>query len=114
MCTSIDSGCLEDGAGVLQLEVSENTTGQEIVDMVGKRWDLPYIDAFATRFTNKLSMFISPVLDEMAYGVDSLSLEEDVEKTTGRDVHWDPSVYNSSVWRLSSQRTKVEVRQQQR
>ena len=38
------------------------------------RWHHPQIDLFATRFNNKLPLFVSPVPDPMATAVDALSL----------------------------------------
>ena len=38
------------------------------------RWHQPQIDLFATRFNNKLPLFVSPVPDPMATAVDALSL----------------------------------------
>ena len=44
------------------------------------RWHQPQIDLFATRFNNKVPLFISPVLDPMATAVDALSLSwEDLD-----------------------------------
>ena len=38
------------------------------------RWHWPRIDLFATRFNSKLPQFVSPVLDPLAWAVDTLSL----------------------------------------
>ena len=37
-------------------------------------WHQPHIDLFATRFNNKLPLFVSPVPDPMATALDALSL----------------------------------------
>ena len=38
------------------------------------KWHRPQIDLFATRFNNKLPLFVSPVPDPMATAIDALSL----------------------------------------
>ena len=47
---------------------------QEVCQTICSRWHRPKIDLFATRFNNKLPLFVSPVLDPLATAVDALSL----------------------------------------
>ena len=47
---------------------------QEVFQTICSRWHLPQIDLFATRFNNKLPLFVSPVPDPLATAVDALSL----------------------------------------
>ena len=49
----------------------------EIFQALCDRWHQPQIDLFATRFNNKLPLFVSPVPDPMATAVDALSLSWD-------------------------------------
>ena len=46
----------------------------EVFQALCSRWHRPQIDLFATRFNNKLPLFVSPVPDPMATAVDALSL----------------------------------------
>ena len=46
----------------------------EVFQALCSRWHQPQIDLFATRFNNKLPLFVSPVPDPMATAVDALSL----------------------------------------
>ena len=46
----------------------------EVFQALCNRWHQPQIDLFATRFNNKLPLFVSPVPDPMATAVDALSL----------------------------------------
>ena len=46
----------------------------EVFQALCSRWHRPEIDLFATRFNNKLPLFVSPVPDPMATAVDALSL----------------------------------------
>ena len=46
----------------------------EVFQSICSRWNRPQIDLFATRFNNKLPIFVSPVLDPLASAVDALSL----------------------------------------
>ena len=46
----------------------------EVFQTLCNRWHQPQIDLFATRFKNKLPLFVSPVPDPMAAAVDALSL----------------------------------------
>ena len=47
---------------------------QEVFQAICCEWHRPQIDLFATRFNNKLPLFVSPVLDPQATAVDALSL----------------------------------------
>ena len=47
---------------------------QEVFQTIWSRWHRPQIDLFATRFNNKLPLFVSPVPDPLATAVDALSL----------------------------------------
>ena len=52
----------------------------EIFQALCDRWHQPQIDLFATRFNNKLPLFVSPVPDPRATAVDALSLSwEDLD-----------------------------------
>ena len=52
----------------------------EVFQSIYSRWHQPQIDLFATRFKNKLSLFVSPVPDPLASAVDALSLSwEDLD-----------------------------------
>ena len=46
----------------------------QIVQRICEKWHQPQIDLFATRFNNKLPLFVSPVPDPMATAIDALSL----------------------------------------
>ena len=46
----------------------------EVFKTICSRWNQPQIDLFATRFNNKLPLFVSPVPDPLATAVDALSL----------------------------------------
>ena len=46
----------------------------EVFQAICSRWHWPQIDLFATRFNNKLPLFVSPVPDPLATAVDALSL----------------------------------------
>ena len=46
----------------------------EVFQQICKRWHLPRIDLFATRFNHKLPQFVSPVPDSLAVAVDALTL----------------------------------------
>ena len=46
----------------------------EVFQSICSRWHRPQIDLFATRFNNKLPLFMSPILDPLASAVDALSL----------------------------------------
>ena len=45
----------------------------EVFHSICSRWHWPKIDLFATRFNNKLPLFVSPVPDPLATAVDALS-----------------------------------------
>ena len=47
---------------------------QEVFQAICSRWHRPQIDLFATRFNNKLPLFVSPVPDPLASRVDALTL----------------------------------------
>ena len=52
----------------------------EVFQIICNRWNRPQIDLFATRFKNKLPLFVSPVPDPLATAVDALSLSwEDLD-----------------------------------
>ena len=52
----------------------------EVFQAICSRWHRPQIDLFATRFNNKLPLFVSPVPDPLATAVDALSLSwEDLD-----------------------------------
>ena len=46
----------------------------QVFEAICCRWHRPQIDLFATRFNNKLPLFVSPFPDPMASAVDALSL----------------------------------------
>ena len=46
----------------------------EVFQTICSRWHRPQIDLFATRFNNKLPLFVSPVPDPLAAAVDALNL----------------------------------------
>ena len=46
----------------------------EVFAQLCRRWHLPSVDLFATRFNHKLPKFVSPVPDQSAWAVDALSL----------------------------------------
>ena len=46
----------------------------EVCQAICSRWHRPQIDLIATRFNNKLPLFVSPVPDPLATAVDALSL----------------------------------------
>ena len=46
----------------------------EVFQTICSRWHRPQVDLFATRFNNKLPLFVSPVPDSLATAVDALSL----------------------------------------
>ena len=46
----------------------------EVFQAICSRWHRPQIDLFATRFNNKLPLFVSPIPDPLATAVDALSL----------------------------------------
>jgi len=48
---------------------------QQAIDQVFKRWFVPMIDLFATRYNSKCRMFVSPVPDELAIETDALQMD---------------------------------------
>ena len=46
----------------------------QVFQKICERWHRPQIDLFATRFNNKLPLFVSPVPDPRATAIDALSL----------------------------------------
>ena len=59
---------------------TERSLLPEVFQTICNRWHRPQIDLFATRFNNKLPLFVSPVLDLLATAVDVLSLNwEDLD-----------------------------------
>ena len=46
----------------------------EVFHTICSRWHRPQVDLFATRFNNKLPLFVSPIPDPLATAVDALSL----------------------------------------
>ena len=58
---------------------------EEVFQGICSRWHRPQIDLFATRFKNKLPVFVSPVPDPLATAVDALSLQsEDLDQGWGQ------------------------------
>ena len=47
---------------------------QEVFNRLCWRWHTPEVDLFANRFNHKLSRFVSPVPDRLAWKIDALSL----------------------------------------
>ena len=55
----------------------------EVFQTISNRWHQPQIDLFATKFNNKLPLFVSPVPDPLATAVDALILPwEDLDAYT--------------------------------
>ena len=46
----------------------------EVFQAICSRWHQPQVDLFATRFSNKVPQFVSPVPEPQAWAVDTLSL----------------------------------------
>ena len=46
----------------------------KVFQIICSRWHQPQVDLFATRFNNKLPLFVSPVPDPLAIAVDALSM----------------------------------------
>jgi hypothetical protein len=57
-----------------QLIHGEWTLHPQVFRTVCKQWGTPQIDLFATKWTNRLPLYISPLPDPAAIGVDALSL----------------------------------------
>ena len=53
---------------------TEWTITHNSLEPVWRVWGKPLIDLFATRFNNRLPLFVSPVTDPLAWKVDALSL----------------------------------------
>ena len=60
---------------------------QMMFDHLCLRWHIPPVDLFAIKFNNKLSKFVSPVPDQMAWNVNALGLQWE-----GLDVYSFPPV----------------------
>ena len=56
-----------------QIISTEWSINHSVMDQIAKIWDRPMIDLFATHLNNKLPLYYSPVPDQQALGVDSLS-----------------------------------------
>ena len=46
----------------------------QLLRLITDHWDRPQVDLFATRYNNKLQLFVSPVPDPLALEVDALSI----------------------------------------
>ena len=57
-----------------QVIQTEWSLSQKVFNLLCSKWGRPQIDLFATRFNHKLPKFVSPVPDQAAWAVDSLSL----------------------------------------
>ena len=57
-----------------QVIQTEWSLSQQVFNLLCSRWARPQVDLFATRFNQKLSKFVSPVPDQTALAVDTLSL----------------------------------------
>jgi ribonuclease HI len=57
-----------------QLLPTEWTLHQDLVRLIFNHWSPPLLDLFATRFTTRLPVFVSPVPDPEAWEVDALSI----------------------------------------
>ena len=53
---------------------TEWTIAAFVLSPIWDRWHKPLIDLFATRFNNRLDLYVSPVPDPRAYAVDALTL----------------------------------------
>ena len=53
---------------------SEWTLAHRTLEPVWARWFKPHIDLFATRFSRRLPLFVSPVPDPQAWAVDALAI----------------------------------------
>ena len=52
---------------------TEWTLTHEVLRPIWKLWGRPHVDLFATRFSKRLPVYVSPVLDPEAWGVNALS-----------------------------------------
>ena len=57
-----------------QVIQTEWSLDQQVFSLLCSNWGLPQVDLFATRFNHKLPKFVSPVLDQEAWAVDTLSV----------------------------------------
>ena len=53
---------------------TEWSLSQHVFNLLCLKWARPQVDLFATRFSNKLPKFVSPVPDQTAWAVDAMSL----------------------------------------
>ena len=53
---------------------TEWTLAHEVLRPIWKLWGRPHLDLFATRFSKRLPIYVSPVLDPEAWAVDALSI----------------------------------------
>ena len=71
-------GCLNVIADKLsrhnQVIQTEWSLSQQLFNLLCSKWARPQLDLFATRFNHKLPRFVSPVPDQKAWAVDTLSL----------------------------------------
>ena len=58
-----------------QVLPTEWTLSKQILEDVWRVWDKPMVDLFATRYTTRMPLFVSPVPDQQAMAVDALSLD---------------------------------------
>ena len=57
-----------------QVIQTEWSLSQQVFNQLCSKWAPPLVDLFATRFNHKLPSFVSPVPDQTAWAVDTLSL----------------------------------------
>ena len=57
-----------------QVLPTEWTLAHEVLLPVWERWGKPHVDLFATRYSRRLSLFVSPIPDPQAWAVDALSV----------------------------------------
>ena len=57
-----------------QILPTEWTLHQDLVKLIFSHWDPPLLGLFASRYTNRLPVYVSPVPDPMALDVDALSM----------------------------------------
>ena len=56
------------------VQIGTDHPNRMVFEALSNRWHQPQTDLFATRFNNKLPLFVSPVPDPMVTAVDALSL----------------------------------------
>ena len=56
---------------------SEWTLARKVLEPVWSTWFRPQVDLFATKFSKRLPVYVSPVPDPEAWGVDALSIRWD-------------------------------------